>query len=236
MTSSGTYAFSLSNGEAVLAAFERIRIRAPSIRQEHMLSARREINLLFAELSNRQVNLFKVEQLSIDLTESDPTYDVPGRVVMILDGYVSINDGETDQTDRYITPISRSDYASYAQKFNEGQPTVYWFDRQISPTITFYPVPDGSGPYVFNYYACVQMQDANIASGETPDLPYRWLDVLVAGLAKRLAKVYPPAGVDPLTFEAARDKDYEAAWTIAATQDTENVPLSIAQMLGGYYR
>lgn len=236
MTSSGTYDFALSNGEAVLAAYERVQIRAPSIRQEHMMTARRELNLLFVELSNRQVNLWKVEQLSIDLTESTASYDVPGRVVMILDGYISLNDGETDQSDRYITPISRTEYASYASKFTEGTPTVYWFDRQISPTITFYPVPDGGGPYVFNYYACVQMQDANLSGGETPDLPYRWLDVLVSGLAKRLARVYPPQGVDALAFQAARDADYEGAWKYAATQDVENVNFSITPSLSGYYR
>ena len=228
--SSGTYAYSLSNGEAVLAAYERVNIRAPSLRQEHMLTARREINLLFVELSNRQVNLWKVEQLSISLTESDPTYDVPGRVVMILDGYISLNDGDTDQTDRYIIPISRTDYASYAAKFTEGPPTVYWFDRLISPEITFYPVPDGNGPYVFNYYACTQLQDANLAGGETPDLPYRWLDVLTAGLAHRLARVYAPS------LEAQRKADYDAAWLIAGGQDTENVPLVIAPAIGAYYR
>src|SRR5262245_45009943 len=210
MTSSGTYSYSLSNGEAVLAAYERVQIRAPSIRQEHMLTARREINLLFVEFANRQVNLWRVEQLSISLTESTATYAVPGRVVMILDGYITLNNGQGEnQIDRYITPISRTEYASYASKFVEGQPTVYWFDRQISPDVTFFPVPDDNGPYVFNYYAATQIQDANIASGETPDVPYRWLDVLVAGLAWRLSRVYAPQ------LAAERKADYAEAWNFA---------------------
>lgn len=236
MTSSGTYDYSLSNGEAVLAAYERCRIRAPSIRQEHMLTARRELNLLFVELSNRQVNLWRVEQLSVDMVEGTATYDIPARVVMILDSYISLNDGTVDQTDRYITPISRTDYASYPTKFTQGTPNVYWFDRLISPTITMWPVPDGNGPYVYNYYACTQMQDASLAGGQTPDLPYRWLDVLVTGLAKRLAKSYPPEGSDPLAFEAARKADYDEAWGFAATQDTENVPVTIAPAISAYYR
>lgn len=236
MTSSGTYDYSLSNGEAVLAAYERCRIRAPSIRQEHMLTARRELNLLFVELSNRQVNLWRVEQLSVDMVEGTATYDIPARVVMILDSYISLNDGTVDQTDRYITPISRTDYASYPTKFTQGTPNVYWFDRLISPTITMWPVPDGNGPYVYNYYACTQMQDAALAGGQTPDLPYRWLDVLVTGLAKRLAKSYPPEGSDPLAFEAARKADYDEAWGFAATQDTENVPVTIAPAISAYYR
>jgi hypothetical protein len=230
MASSGTYAFSVTNGEAVLAAYERIQIFAPQLRIEHMTTARRELNLLLAMAANKQVNLWKVELLSIDLVQGTSTYTVPGRTVMILDGYVSLNDGETTQTDRYITPISRTEYASYASKATQGPPTSYWFDRLISPTITFWPVPDGNGPYVFNYYACVQMQDANLAGGETPDVPYLWQDWLVAGLAHRLSRTYAP------TLEALRKVDAQEAWDIAATQNVENVNLSLAPALGGYYR
>lgn len=235
MTSSGTYDYSLSNGEAVLAAYGRCMIHPPSIRQEHMLTARRELNLLFVELANRQVNLWSVVQNSINLGQGTATYSVPARTVMILDAYLTLNNATVDQSDRYITPISRTEYASYASKFTQGPPTVYWFDRLISPTLTTYPVADGNGPYVLNYYACVQMQDANLPGGETPDLPYRWLDVLVSGLAKRVARYYPPQGMDPLAFQAARDKDYDEAWKWAGTQDTENVPVSIAPAISSYY-
>lgn len=230
MASSGTYNFTVTNGEAVLAAYERLQVFAPQLRVEHMVTARREMNLLLAEASNKQVNLWKVELLSINLTQGTSTYSVPDRTVMILDGYVSLNNGQSTQTDRYVTPISRTEYASYGSKSTQGPPTTYWFDRLISPTITFWPVPDGNGPYVFNYYTCSQMQDAGIQNAETPDLPYRWLDWFVAGLSHRLARTYAP------TMEAIRKADAAEAWAIAATQDVENVPMSIAPALGGYYR
>src|SRR5215470_4621865 len=176
MTSSGTYDFSLSNGEGVLAAFERIQVRSPEIGQEHMLTARREINLLFSEWSNRQVNLWEVVPLSVSLVQGTATYSIPGKVVMILDAYRSLNNGTVDQIDSFVTPISRTIYATIANKFTQGPPTQYWFDRVLSPTVTLWPVPDSGGPYVFNYYAVTQIQDASIPAGETPDLPYRWLD------------------------------------------------------------
>lgn len=228
MTSSGTYDYTLSNGEAVIAAFERVQVRVPSLRQEHMASARRELNLLLVEWANRQVNLWKVEQLQVTLVNGTPTYDIPARVVMILDAYLTLNDSTTQQTDRYLTPISRTDYASYAAKFTPGPPTTYWFDRLISPTLTTWPVVD-SDDYIFNYYACSQMQDAALGGGETPDIPYLWLDALVAGLAHRLSRSYAPA------LEAQRMTDAKAAWEIAATQNTENVPTSFALNLGRYY-
>jgi hypothetical protein len=229
MTSSGTYNFSLTNGEAVISAFERCQVRLPSLRQEHWRSARVEMNLLLSEWSNKQVNLWKVELISLTLVDGTPTYDVPARVVMILDAYLTQNDGQTDQTDRYVTPISRTDYASYASKFTAGEPTVYWFDRTISQTLTTWPVINGSG-YVLNYYACSQVQDAALAGGQTPDIPYLWNDAFVAGLAHRLSRIYAP------TVEAQRKDDAMAAWTIAATQNVENTPVKLQPNIGRYYR
>lgn len=229
MTSSGTYDFSLTNGEAVISAYERCQVRLPSLRQEHWRSARVEMNLLFAEWSNKQVNLWKVELITLTLVDGTAVYTVPSRVVMILDAYLTLNNGETDQIDRYITPISRTDYASYASKFTSGQPTIYWFDRTISQTLTTWPVIDSSD-YVLNYYACSQVQDAALTGGQTPDVPYLWNDAFVAGLAHRLSRVYAP------TLEAQREKDAMAAWTIAATQNVENVPVKISPSIGRYYR
>jgi hypothetical protein len=230
VTSSGTYSFNLSNAEMVLAAYERVQIRAPSIRQEHMATARREINLLFSEWSNKQVNLWEVTLNSIAAVQGTATYSIPANVVMMLDVYRTLNNGQANQSDIYMTPVSRTEYATYASKFVQGPPTIYWFDRLESPTVTLWPVPDGQGPYTINYYACTQMQDANIPSGETPDIPYRWMDAMVAGLSYRLSKTYAPQ------LEQVRKADAMEAWQVAATQDTENVPLVLSPGLSGYYR
>lgn len=229
MTSSGTYTFSLSNGEAVLAAFERIQIRLPEARQEHMHVAKRELNFLFSEWSNRQVNLWEVVLNTITLVQGTESYSIPQNVVMVLDAFRSLQYGTVNQIDAYMYPISRSIYATIANKPDQGPPTTFWFDRLISPTVTMWPTPDGGGPYTFAYYAVTQMQDANVRNGETPDIPYRWVDALVAGLAYRLARVYKPE------LEAPRKADYMEAWEIAASQDTENVPVTINPSLSAYY-
>lgn len=230
MTSSGTYGFASSNGSIVLSAFERIQIRSPSLRQEHLNTARNELNYLFVQLSNLQPNLWKVQQNSIPLVSGTASYSVPANVVMILDAWVTVNSGTQQATDLYVTPISRTEYASLSSKTTPGRSTVFWFDRTITPVLYPWPVPDSSGPYVFNYFACLQMQDANLPGGETPDIPYRWIDALVAGLAHRLARVYSPQ------LESVRKTDAMEAWQVAATQDTENVDLVLSPNLGGYYR
>ena len=230
MTSSGTYSFSLSYGEAVLAAFARTRNRLPELRQEHFVNARRELNLLLSAWSNKQVNLWKVDLISQALTQGTATYNVDPSVVMILDAYRTVNNGTAQQVDNYMSPISRTTYATYANKFTQGPPTTYWFDRLISPTVTLWPVPDGAGPYTMNYYAVRQVQDASIASGETPDVPYRWLDALVADLAYRLGLIYAEATMLPLLKGQAA-----LAWADAAEQDTESVNMKINAQLGTYY-
>lgn len=230
MASSGTYDFSLTTGQSVITAFRRVRIFAPSLVQHHMVCAREEMNLLFVEWSNKQVNLFKVELITVPLTFGVPTYSVPSRVVMVLDAYISRNYGTPQQTDLTISPLSRTEYASLANKATPGQPSQFWLDRLIAPTITMYPVPDASGPYTLRYYACVQMQDANLLGGETPDIPYRWYDAFVSGMAHRFSRPYAP------DLEDKRKKDAMEAWTIAATQDVENIPLSLAPTINVYYR
>jgi len=230
MTSSGTYNYNISAAEAVLAALERCQIRAPSIRTEHMNTAKNEFNLLMAEWANKQVNLWKVELDTVALVQGTATYTLTPQTVMVLDAYVSLNYGTTSQSDTYITPMSRTQYASIGNKSTQGRPTSYWFDRTITPTLTMWPVPDASGPYQMSWYAAIQIQDVSLPSGTTLDLPYRWLDAAVAGLAYRMARVYAPQLVPMLKQDAME------AWQTAATQDVENANFSIAPSLSSFYR
>lgn len=230
MVSSGTYNFFSTNADIVLSAFERIQIRAPELRQEHMLSAYKEMNFLLAEQSNRQPNLWQVQRTQTTLTNAIASYTLPAYLILVTDASIVLNYGTSNESRRYITPISRTEYLSYANQQTPGPPTVFWLDRLETPTITFYPVPDNSGPYTFDYFWLSQMQDSNLQSGQTPDVPYRWLDCLVSGLAFRLARIYAP------TLEQQRKADYDDAWRIAAAQDTENVPLMLAPQLSVYYR
>ena len=230
MTSSGTYTYSLSNAEGVLAAFDRLGLDATDLKQRHFIAARREINLLFSEWSNKQVNLWEVTLNSFPLVSGTATYTLPSNVVMVLDAYFSQNQGLVDQTDIYMTSISRDEYASYPQKQTPANiVTMYWFNRQITPTFTTFPVINSSGYYI-NYYCVTQVQDANLASGETPDIPYLWYDAFVAGLAHRLSRSFKPE------LEDKREKDAEKAWNKAAAQNIENANMTISPDVGVYYR
>jgi hypothetical protein len=188
-----------------------------------MRELHRAANLTLVEFSNRQPNLWEVGLTSTSLVVGTGTYTLNANVVMILDAYIS--DGTTDQI---ITPISRTEYAAYPNKTQAGSPVVYWFNRQATPTITLWPVPDDATE-TLNFYSVRQTQDANLASGENVEVPYRWLDAFVASLAWRLAEIYRPDVEQNMLTKAER------AWRYAAEQDTENTPLYIYPQLGKYF-
>ena len=139
MTTSGTYSFNPSLGEIVLYAFNSVGLRNTSLVQEHFQTARMAANMLLSRWSNQGVNLWKVELVTQNLVQGQATYPVDPSIVMILDSYVTTNSGSSS-TNRIILPISRTEYASYANKEQQGFSTTFWFDRLISPTITFWPV------------------------------------------------------------------------------------------------
>lgn len=228
MASSGTTTFSLSNASIAVAAYSRLKIRRPALLAEHMQDAYTEFNLMLSKFSNLQVNLWTVDLVSVPLVQGTATYSVDPSTIQILDAYISQN--ASTENDRLIFPVSRTEYASYPNKTAQGPPSVFWYDRLISPTITLWYVPDATGTYTLNYYRCVQVQDANLPAGETPNVPYRWLDCMVAELAHRLSRIYATE------LETARKADAQEAWNIAATQDVENTDLYLMPQLGGYYR
>lgn len=231
MTSSGTYSFGINNGEIIIDAYERCEIFMPQLEQKHFYTARRQLNLMLtSEWSNIPVNLWEVTLNSQALTQGTATYTLPANVITILDAYRSTQQGTVSQTDIFMTPISRDDYAAYPLKQTQAPPTQYWLNRQTTPTVTLYPVPDNGGPYFLNYYAWIRTQDANLPSGETPDVVNRWLDAACAGLAYRVARTFAPAKMASLKV------DYQEALALAKAQDTEAVPIRIIPKFRGYYQ
>jgi len=216
MATSGTYTFNPSLGELTLYAYNLIGVRNTALVQEHMQTARMATNLLLARWSNQGVNLWAVDLQTVPLVQGTSTYAVPNDTVMILDAYITIAQGNSN-TDRIILPVSRTEYASYPNKEQQGFPTTYWFDRLLDPTITLWPVPDGGEASTLKYYRVRRLQDSNYTSGQTVEIPYLWLEAFAYGLATRLAQVWSPDKVQIMKPFA------DEAYQIAADQNTEYV-------------
>lgn len=229
MTTSGTYVFNPSLGEMVLFSYMNAGVKATALVAEHMFSARMATNLMLARWSNQGVNLWTVDLVTVPLVQGTATYNVDPSTIMVLDAYMSTVQG-TVSTDRPILPVSRTEYATYPNKAQQGFSTVYWFDRLLAPTITLYPVPDGTSATYLKYYRCRQMQDSNFTGGQNVEIPYRYLEAFSDGLAYRLAKVWNPAIAPGL--KAVADESYN----IAAWQDVEQAQQYFVPQIGGYFR
>ena len=230
MTTSGTYSFDPSLGELTLHAFNIAGLRNTSLLQEHMQSARMATNMMLSTWANKGVNLWTVDLVSVPLVQGQATYSVDASTIMVLDAYMRIDDGVTDPIDRLILPISRTEYASYPNKEQQGFSTVFWFDRLVSPTITLWPVPDGTSAQYLKYYRTRQVQDSNLTNGQTVEIPYRWLEAFADGLAYRLSKIWSPEKA--VALKAVADESYN----VAAFQDVEQASQYISPQIVGYYR
>lgn len=224
MATSNTYTFSPGLGEIVLYAYQNIGVRPTALLQEHMEVARMAANMMLSRFSNQGVNLWCVDLITTPLVQGTATYAVDANTVMILDAYVS-----ADGVDRIILPISRTEYASYPNKAQQGFPTTFWFDRLISPTVTLWPVPDGSQTSL-KYYRVRRLQDSNLQNGEQPEVPYLWLEAFADGLAYRLARIWAPQMAPALKAQA------DESYNIAAAQGIEQAQQYISPQLSGYWR
>jgi hypothetical protein len=228
LNTSGTYSFAPSMGEAVLYAYGLCGVRRTALTQQHFEDARLATNMLMMRWSADGVNLWQVDLQTIPLIQGQATYDVPSNTIVMLDMYYTISNG-TQNIDRIVTPVSRTEYASYPNKQQQGSPTVAWFDRLLSPTVTLWLVPNGQQAS-FSYYRLRQTQDSVMRNGASVEIPPYFLESYVFGLATRLAAIWAPDRA--VALKAMADE----SWGIATRQNQETASTYVSPMVGGYYR
>ena len=215
MATSGVANFNLDLTEIVEEAFERV---GSEMRTGYDLrTARRSMNLMFADWANRGLNMFTYEQGSIPLVAGTATYNLPEDTVDLLEHVIRTGAGSAStQADLTITRISVSTYATIPNKLQQARPIQVWIERLNTPRITVWPVPDNSQPYTFVYWRLRRIQNAG-EGVNTMDMPFRFLPCMVAGLAYYLA-LKVPGGTERLAVLKAQ---YDEAWELASTEDRE---------------
>ena len=217
MTTSGVTTFDPDLNELVEEAFERC---GAELRTGYDLrTARRSMNLLFADWANRGVNLWTVANGTINLTQGTNNYPLPTDTVDLLEHVIRTGAGNVStQVDLTITRISVSTYSSIPNKLQQARPIQVWINRQApTPTITVWPTPDQTGVYQFVYWYLRRIQDAGAGGTYTQDVPFRFLPCLVSGLAYYLA-LKVPGGMERLPI---LKQQYDQDWELASTEDRE---------------
>jgi hypothetical protein len=243
MTTSGTSSFNLDLNDIVEEAFERC---GSELRSGYDLrTARRSLNLLTIEWANRGINLWTIEQGTIPMIQGVNTYDLPVDTIDLLEHQIRTNAGQqNNQTDITISRISVSTYSTIPNKLAQGRPIQVWINRQSgaqyplpgpngtnattgidAPKIVVWPTPDQgtvSEPYYnFVYWRMRRIQDAGNGVN-TQDIPFRFLNCMVAGLAYYLSMKIQ--GVDPQRMMTLKE-DYEQQFQLASTEDREKAPI-----------
>ncbi len=228
MTSSGTTTFNLNTTGVLIEAFDRCGIRPEALTREQITSGLRSLNLELQSINNAPVNLWKVELLSVALVQGQATYTLPDSVQLVTDAYVTLIDGSNPPIDRILVPISRDEYATYPSKTQQGPQSVFWFQRLETPQITVWPVPDGQSETNLNLYVMKRPEDATKTGTQTLDITIRYLDVVCARLAVRLAVKY--ATDRYALLKTIADETYAQAWV----EDQERSALIITPDFGIY--
>jgi hypothetical protein len=235
VTTAGTTSFNLDLNNLVEEAFERC---GSEIRTGYELrTARRSLNLLTAEWANRGVNLWTIEQGEIALNQGQFAYNLPIDTVDLLEHVIRTGTGQ-NQSDLTITRISVSTYATIPNKLAQGRPIQIWVDRQSGatyppggqpegtdpitgvdhPQVYVWPTPEQSNYYTLVYWRMRRVQDAGNGTN-TQDIPFRFLNCMVAGLAYYLSMKIAPDRMASLKAQ------YDEQWKFAAEEDRDKAAI-----------
>jgi len=228
MATSGTATFNMDFTEIAEEAWERA---GREMRSGYDLrTARRSMNLLTIEWQNRGINMWTIEEGTVNLTEGTATYALPADTIDLLEHVVRTGSGNVStQSDLNITRISVSTYASIPNKLSQGRPIQLYIDRgQANPSATVWPVPDASSTYVLKYWRMRRIEDAGTGVN-TADVNFRFLPCLVAGLAYYIAMKEPELAERLPMLKATYDEQF----ALAAEEDREKATLSLVPRIYG---
>jgi len=212
MATSGSTNFDLNVAEIIEEAYERCGLEART--GYDFKSARRSMNLMFAEWANRGINLWTVKQGTQALTSGTATYTFTADYTDLLEVVL-----RRSGTDYELGRMSRGEYLTLPNKTSTGRPSQYFFDRQTLPQITLWATPDSSTDTLVYYYI-KRIQDVDTLVN-TADAPFRFLPCMISGLAYYVAMKKAPERVQLLKAV------YEEEFQRAAAEDEDRVPLKL---------
>ena len=208
MAVSGSKDFELDVSDYIEEAFERC---GKEMRTGYDLkTAKRSLNLLFADWANRGLNQWTIQQVTTTLTQGVSEINVGADTIDILSIVV-----RRDGTDYGIDRLSRDDYINIPNKTQQSRSSQWFLDRLISPVLKLWPVPDNSTDQII-YNRLVRLDDADSAT-DTLQIPFRFYPALAAGLAYYIAIKKAPDRIQLLKslyeeeMQRAMDEDRDRA-------------------------
>lgn len=223
MTTSGAVTLNYSVTELIEEAYERAGVDLQKLNAHHMRTARRSMNLAFADWANKGIHLWAIDQQTQTVTQGTASYSLPAGTIDVLDAVLT-----RDGTDTPMVRIGRTGYHQIPEKSTQGKPDRFWVDRQIT-TMTMYvwQTPENSTD-VIDYWRMRRLYDVTAAT-ETPDVPYRWWEALTAEMALRLFDKKPvDERIPPVRLDLSRAA--VNAFDAAKAEDRDRAPSQVVPM------
>ena len=188
-------------------------------------TARRSLNILFADWANRGLNQWTINNVSQTLTQGTESYSLNSYVVDVLD-VVLRRTVNSVATDYQMTQVGRSEYWNIPSKSTQARPTQYFLDKQETPKIYVWPAPENSTD-VIKMNQILRIEDAD-ASANDVQVPFRFYPCLVAGLAYYISQKRAPDRIQILKGM------YEEEFQRALEQDEDRGPLKVQPNMRSY--
>jgi len=134
-----------------------------------------------------------------------------------------------------LARLNRDDYTNLPNKaFQNNRPLQFWFDRQVNnPIMHMWPVPNDAAT-VCQIVVWRQRYIMDVGTmTQDVEVPQRWLEAIVAGLAAKMALELVEVDVNLIPI-----LDQKAASTlyIAQMEERDNSPMMIAPNISPYTR
>jgi len=203
-------AIALSGGESTTA--------------DDVLSARRSLHLLLIEWNNRSFNTWRVKHETFSVGRGGQVL-LPTRIDDVIQ--VSSNNPETQVdflgSQANMKRISATEYANLTV-LPKGRPSMYYLERSEPPRLYVYPIGREDVRETLEVWYVQRPDEFDRLSNIDPDLPQRWLNAMVSGVAVRMAKKRPGISEERI---ARLERDYERDLEICTNSDRERVGFAV---------
>ena len=223
MATSGSRDFQPDVAEWIEEAYERCGLEMRTAYDAR--TARRSLNILFADWANRGLNQWTINNVSQTLTQGTESYSLNSYVVDVLD-VVLRRTVNSVATDYQMTQVGRSEYWNIPSKSTQARPTQYFLDKQETPKIYVWPAPENSTD-VIKMNQILRIEDADSSANDV-QVPFRFYPCLVAGLAYYIAQKRAPDRIQILKGM------YEEEFARALAQDEDRGPLRVKPNMRSY--
>lgn len=174
-----------------------------------MRSARRSLNLMLNDWNNKGLNLWTVDSGTISVVSGTKDYTLPADTVDLLEHVIR----NSDNQDYTLYRVTVSTYAHQTNKSSPGRPTQIYIQRTDPPTVTLWPEPNED--FTLVYWRLRRMDGLVSGIDGSPDVPSRFLQPLVSGLAYYTAMKFNPNKM------AILKQEYDEQWSLAAEEDRD---------------